>query len=70
MEALVETDESVEQIIAALDELRPRTRQVFVLCKIRCMQHKAVAKRLDIPVSAVEKHLIKGIARLSLHLAV
>ena len=71
MEALAEidesaeTDESVEQIITALDELRPRTKQVFVLCRIRCMQPKAVARRLDISSGAVEKHMIKAIAHLS-----
>jgi hypothetical protein len=32
------------------------------------MWQKAVARRLDIPVTAVEKHMIKAIAHLSVSL--
>lgn len=68
METLVEEHESVDHVIAAIDELRPRTRKVFVLCRVRGMRRKAVARRLDIPVSAVEKHMIRAIAHLSVSL--
>ena len=69
VEALEDNDESVGQIITALGELTPRTRQVFVLCRVEGMRRNAVARRLDIPVTAVEKHMIKAIAHLSVRLA-
>ena len=58
-------EESIVAIIRALDELPPRTRQVFVLCRIEGLRHKRIAHRLGISVSAIEKHMIKAIAHLA-----
>ena len=55
-------------LLDALEELPPRTRQVFVLCRIEGMRQKGVAKRLGVSVSAIEKHMIKAIAHLSMRL--
>ena len=62
--------ESIEALLAALEELPKRTRQVFVLCRIEGMLQKGVAARLGVSVSAVEKHMIKAIAHMTMHLDV
>lgn len=45
----------------AIDHLPPRTRQVFVMRKIERLRNVEIAKRLGISVSAVEKHIRKGL---------
>lgn len=64
----LEGRESLLTILAALDELPDRTRQVFVLCRVEGMRQKGVAKRLGVSVSAVEKHMIRAIAHLAISL--
>jgi RNA polymerase sigma factor (sigma-70 family) len=57
-----------EQLIRAsaiLLELPERTRAIFVLRRIEGMRHLDIAARLDISVSAVEKHM----QRATLHVA-
>lgn len=61
----LEGSELINAILAALGELSDRTRQIFVLCRVEGMRQKAVAKRLGISVSAVEKHMIRAIAHLT-----
>ena len=56
--------EGVKHLIEALRELPPRTQEVFARCKIEGEKHKAVAARLGISVSAVEKHLVRALAHL------
>ena len=65
---LAEGHETVERIIAGLQELPDRTRQVFVLCRVEGLRQKVVANRLGVSVSAVEKHMIKAIAHLAIRL--
>lgn len=62
---VLEGRESVEGVIEALNELPARTREVFVLCRVEGLRQKAVARRLGVSVSAVEKHMIKAIAHLA-----
>ncbi len=61
----LEGREAVGAILASLQELPDRTRQVFVLCRVEGMRQKSVAKRLGVSVSAVEKHMIRAIAHLA-----
>ena len=44
----------------AIAALPPRCRQVILMKKVYGMSHKEIARRMDITISAVEKHLIKG----------
>lgn len=53
------------RVQAGLDQLPPRTRQVFEMHRLDRMKYREIADRLGISVSAVEKH----IARASLFLA-
>ena len=61
--------ESVEVILAALNELPERTQQIFILCRVEGLRQKRVANRLGISVSAVEKHMMKAIAHLAIYLS-
>lgn len=64
-EHVYESKETIHQVLAVLNELPVRTRQAFVLCRIEGMKQKAVAKRLGVSVSSVEKHMVKAIAHLA-----
>ena len=61
----LEGAEAIRSIMVALHELPARTRQVFVLCRVEGLRQKAVARRLGVSVSAVEKHMIRAIAHLA-----
>jgi RNA polymerase sigma-70 factor (ECF subfamily) len=45
------------EAIAALPEQR---RRVFLLRKVHGLSHKEIARRMNLSVSSVEKHLLKG----------
>ena len=45
----------------AVATLPPRCRLVYIMRKVDGMSHKEIAKKLEISVSTVEKHLIKGV---------
>jgi RNA polymerase sigma factor (sigma-70 family) len=57
--------EELDQIAQALEELSARTRTVMVLIRLEQMKVATVAKMLGISVSAVNKHLSKGMAHLA-----
>ncbi len=54
----------LNRLVAALDDLHPNARSVFVLCRFENMTQAEVAKRLGLSVSAVEKHMTSALARL------
>jgi RNA polymerase sigma-70 factor (ECF subfamily) len=45
----------------AVSTLPPQCRRVYLMRKVYGMPHKEIAQRLDIAVSTVEKHLMKGV---------
>lgn len=51
----------LERFLQALDELSPRCRQVFLLQRYDGMTYSAIAKRLGISMSAVEKHMMRAL---------
>jgi RNA polymerase sigma-70 factor (ECF subfamily) len=57
------------QIISAIEALPPRTREVFVAHRFEDMTYSAIAANFGISVSAVEKHIILALQRLSAALA-
>ena len=65
---VMEADRSIEDVLAVLQQMSPRTRQVFVLCRVEGLRQKAVAQRLGVSVSSIEKHMIKAIAHLARNL--
>ena len=57
--------ERLARATAALLELPPRTRTVFVLRRLEGMKYLEIARRLGISVSALEKHMQRAVAHLA-----
>lgn len=61
--------ESLGVLDAALEELSERTQAVFILRRVDGLTNAAVARRLNISVSAVEKHLARALRHCQSRLA-
>jgi len=57
--------EELNQVSLALEDMHVRTRTVLMLIKLEQMKVANVADLLGISISAVNKHLAKGLARLA-----
>ena len=57
--------ERLSEVLAALDELPPRTRDLFLLFRVERMKQRDIAALAGISVSSVEKQIV----RATLHLA-
>lgn len=57
-------EERVRRVMDAIDRLNPRTRGIITACFIERKQYKEVAADLGISVSAVKKHVMKGLRQL------
>jgi len=55
----------LKAVLQALDELPPRTRDIFVLARLEKLKQAEIASRMGVSVSAVEKHLVRAVAHLS-----
>lgn len=64
-EELLGRHQELTLLVDALAQLSPRTSTVLVLVKLENMRIAQVADALDISVSAVNKHLARGLAHLS-----
>ena len=53
---------------AAIDELTPRCRRVFVLCRVRNWPHAEIAREFGISTKMVEKYMTKALAHLTVRL--
>jgi RNA polymerase sigma-70 factor (ECF subfamily) len=51
----------VELLWEAVDQLPARTRQIFIMRKVERLRNPEIAEELGISVSAVEKHVRKGL---------
>lgn len=56
--------EALARVVEAIADLSPRTRDVFVLHRFEEATCPAIAARLGITVSGVEKHIIKALRHL------
>lgn len=61
----VEAEETFAQYCGAIATLPQQCRRVFLMRKVYGLSHKEIAQRLDLSVSTVEKHLVKGVRRCS-----
>ena len=50
---------------SAIDELTPRCRRVFLLCRIRNWSHAEIAREFGISTKMVEKYMTKALAHLT-----
>jgi RNA polymerase sigma-70 factor (ECF subfamily) len=67
-ERVYEEQEQLRAFLQALKELPPRCRAVFLLQRYEGMSYSAVAQRLGVSVSAVEKHMMKALLHLDARL--
>lgn len=67
-ERLLSSREDLRRLVAALQMLPPRTRDVFVLHRFEEMTYSAIAKSLHISVSAVEKQIMNALRLLKAQL--
>lgn len=57
-----------ERFCTALVDLPDQCRRVVILRKVYGYSHQQVAKKLNISISTVEKHLSKGLIRCAIHM--
>ena len=60
LEEHIQAEESVVLYCKAASQLPERCRRVYLLRKVHGLSHKEIADCLDISLSAVSKHLTKG----------
>ena len=58
------TQETENQILAAIESLPPKTKVVFTLSRFEELSYKEIAERLDISLKSVEKHMGIALQRL------
>lgn len=58
---IVDARERLDHLRVAIQELPERTRQVFVLHRIKALTYAEIAARLGISESSVQKHLAKAL---------
>jgi RNA polymerase sigma-70 factor (ECF subfamily) len=64
-ERVLNGEQELHVVVAALQELGERTRDVFMLDRLEHMKHAEIATLFGISVSAVEKHVAKAVAHLT-----
>jgi RNA polymerase sigma-70 factor (ECF subfamily) len=55
----------LRRVQLGIERLHPRTRQIFIMHRWHELKYQEIAQRLDISVSAVEKHIAKAMLFLS-----
>lgn len=63
-----EGKEAFARIEAALRELSPRTREIFLLNRMDGLTYTQIAVRFGVTPSAIEKHMVKALAHLHMRL--
>ncbi|ULQ47669.1 sigma-70 family RNA polymerase sigma factor [Flagellatimonas centrodinii] len=64
-ERVYEGRAALDDFMALLDELPPRRREVFLMHRFMGMSYGAIALKLGISVSVVEKHMMKALLQFS-----
>jgi RNA polymerase sigma factor (sigma-70 family) len=64
-ERILQGQEAIEQVVAALRELPERTRDIFMLRCFEGLKHAEIARLQGISVRAAEKHFAKALAHVS-----
>lgn len=63
-EAALAGRQRLARLVAALDDLHPNARAVFVLCRFENLTQAEAAARLNLSLSAIEKHMMNALAHL------
>lgn len=62
---VLEARERLDRLMAGLDKLPPRTRQIFLMYRLEEMKYREIAAVMKISASAVEKHVAKAVPFLT-----
>lgn len=60
----VQFHDELQRLLQTVDELPPRCREVFILCRVEGFSHGEIAERLGISKSTVVSQMVKALARL------
>ncbi len=60
-------EEFLEQVNLVFDNLPPRCREVFEMSRSEGLKNREIAERLQISVTAVEKHITRAISAFKQH---
>lgn len=63
---VLESRQNLENVIRALESLQPRTRQIYLLCRVDGLKRREVARQVGISISAVDKHLMSAAKSIGL----
>lgn len=63
-ETEVTTGEKLDMVEKAIQQLPPKCKEVFLLCKVEQKKYREIAQMLNISVKTVENHMTKAIAFL------
>ena len=61
-EHVASQQQRLERFQQIIDTMPPRSREIFILCKIQGMSMKEVAQTLGVTISVVENHVTRGLA--------
>ena len=64
-EVAIDARRRLARLLAAIEALPPRRRQVFVMHKLDGLSYAEIAARLNVSRSAVEKHMMAALKRLA-----
>ena len=64
----IDARREMQLMLAALDDLSPKCREVFTLHRLRGLSHRQVAENLGITTKTVEKHMTAALKQLALRL--
>ncbi|TAI60289.1 RNA polymerase subunit sigma-24 [Bradyrhizobium sp. Leo170] len=67
-ERIAEARDEVASLEAALDELSPRRKAIFLLARVSEMKHDDIAQRFNISIRMVEKELVQALRHCSARL--
>ncbi|HVK80112.1 MAG TPA: sigma factor-like helix-turn-helix DNA-binding protein, partial [Verrucomicrobiae bacterium] len=64
-ERILLAKENLQIVVAALNELPQRTRDVFLLSRLERIPHAQLAEMFAISVSAIQQHIVKATKHLA-----
>lgn len=68
-ERVLQSREALQGLLEGLADLSEQTQDIFLLHRLEGMKYAEIAELYGISRSAVEKHMIKALARVAAHIA-